>query len=227
MKLHHALALVLALPLLAASAQEQKPAPLQKPIPAAGLASTRVADKQIVAAEKPSYPLTTCVVKGEKLGEGAVDRVVGGHLVRLCCMECIATVEKDPARYRKKVEAAVVSEQKPSYPLTTCVVTGEVLAFDSIDHVHGTRLVRLKDMEAVASFEKRHVEMFAKLDKALIEAQLKNYGVAVCPVTREPLDNNAVNHLYGTKLVRLCCKGCIKGFEAAPEKYLAELAKLK
>lgn len=227
MKLHHALALLLPLPLLAASGQDQKPAPKEKPAPVGGLASTRSTEKQIIAAEKPSYPLTTCVVKGEKLGEGAIDRVVAGHLVRLCCMGCLATVEKDPALYRKKVEAAVVSEQKPSYPLSTCVVTGEVLAFDSIDHVHGTRLVRLKDMDAVAAFEKAPAEILAKLDKALIAAQLKNYGVAVCPVTREPLDKNAVNYLYGTKLVRLCCKGCIKGFEAAPEKYLVELAKIK
>ncbi|MBI5363489.1 MAG: hypothetical protein HZA53_09955 [Planctomycetes bacterium] len=222
-------ALAIALP--AAFAQDSKPAPQKKPAElgasAAGVAPAQGAEQAVIAAEKPSYPLATCPVSGEKLGAGAVDRVFGGHLVRLCCKDCAAEVEKDPAASRQKVVAAVIQAQKASYPLTTCAVTAEALGANAVDHVLGTRLVRLKDKDAVATFEKKPAEFMAKVDKALIEAQLPKYAVAACPVTGEALDKNAVNYLYGTKLVRLCCKGCIKKFEAAPEKFLAELAKTK
>lgn len=37
------------------------------------------------------------------------------------------------------------------------------------------------------------------------------------------LDRKAVNVLYGTRLVRVCCQGCARKFNADPEKYLAIL----
>lgn len=222
-------ALAIALP--AAFAQDPKPAPQQKPAElgasAAGVASVQGTEKLVIAAEKPSYPLTTCPVMGETLGKDAVDRVIDGHLYRICCKDCAPKIAADPAAFRAKVVAAVIQEQKPTYPATTCAVTGEELGRGGIDHVYGTRLVRLKDKDALAVFEKKPAEFMAKLDKALIEAQLPKYGAAACPVSGEALEKDAVNYLYGTKLVRLCCNSCIKKFEAAPEKFLAVLAKTK
>lgn len=65
------------------------------------------------AAKSDSYPLTTCVVSGDKLGEmgdpvkytyrqpGQPDRVV-----EFCCKDCIADFEKDPAKYLAQLDAA-------------------------------------------------------------------------------------------------------------------------
>ena len=66
------------------------------------------------ASAKTDYPLTTCVVSGDKLGgdmgppvdyiyqeKGKPDR-----LVRFCCKDCIADFKKEPAKYLKKLDDA-------------------------------------------------------------------------------------------------------------------------
>lgn len=141
--------------------------PATQPAPAAPDAAA----KAIVRAEKPAYPLRTCAVDGAALGAAALDEVAGGHLVRLCSAACAEKLQREPAKYREFVTAAVVKQQKPTYPLTTCPATGEALE-TAIDHVHGTRLVRLKGAEARLAFEKAPAAALAKVDQALIAAQL-------------------------------------------------------
>lgn len=65
-------------------------------------------DKAVIAKQKDSYPLATCVVSGEKLGEmGApVDYVYHNQLVRFCCGGCIEAFEKEPAKYLSKLTTA-------------------------------------------------------------------------------------------------------------------------
>lgn len=76
---------------------------------ALGAASLRAEDKSAA----PAYPLTTCVVSGEALGEmgkpvdyvykeeGKPDRVV-----KFCCKMCVGKFKKDPAKYLEKLDAA-------------------------------------------------------------------------------------------------------------------------
>lgn len=53
-----------------------------------------------------AYPLTTCVVSGEKLGSmGAPVKVTHeGKEVRLCCKSFIEKFEADPAKYAAMVK---------------------------------------------------------------------------------------------------------------------------
>ena len=75
--------------------------------PAAGLAG----DTNSVA--KP-YPLTTCVISGEKLGEMAPPYVFvqDGQEVRLCCPNCLKDFKKDPAKYLKIIQDAQKAANK-------------------------------------------------------------------------------------------------------------------
>ncbi len=76
--------------------------------PLAGLA----ADKK---AEKPKpYPLKTCVVSDEKLGDmgEAYVFVQDGREIKLCCKSCLKDFKKDPAKYIKKIEAAEAKAKK-------------------------------------------------------------------------------------------------------------------
>ncbi len=53
-----------------------------------------------------SYPLTTCIVSGEKL-DGMGDPYVFTHEgteVRLCCESCRDDFDKDPAKYMAKLK---------------------------------------------------------------------------------------------------------------------------
>ena len=64
-------------------------------------------------AVKP-YPLDTCVVSGEKLGEMGKPYVFthDGREVKLCCKSCLKDFKKDPAKYVKKMEAARKADKK-------------------------------------------------------------------------------------------------------------------
>jgi YHS domain-containing protein len=57
---------------------------------------------------KPAYPLTTCVVSGEKLGEMGKPHVIQyeGREVQFCCPSCQKEFKKDPAKYLKKIDDA-------------------------------------------------------------------------------------------------------------------------
>ena len=103
-------------------------------------------DAAIIAAQLPTYPLTTCLVSGEELAaDSTFTFVVDGKMARTCCEMCAGKVKKDAATFIAKIDAAVIAQEKESYPLTTCAVSGEELGSmgDAIDVVTGTRLVRV------------------------------------------------------------------------------------
>lgn len=85
-----ALGLILAASPLAASASEKKD---EKPKP---------------------YPLDTCLVSGEKLGEMGKPFVFvhEGQEIKLCCKSCQKDFKKDPAKYLKKLEDAKSAKKK-------------------------------------------------------------------------------------------------------------------
>ena len=66
--------------------------------------------------DKPgqSYPLDTCVVSGEKLGEMGEPHIYTheGREVRLCCKGCLKDFKKDPAKYLKKLDDAEKAAKK-------------------------------------------------------------------------------------------------------------------
>lgn len=66
-----------------------------------------------------AYPLDTCVVSGEKLGEMGppIDYIYkeAGKpdlLVRFCCKMCIPKFKKDPAKYLKLIDEAAAVKTK-------------------------------------------------------------------------------------------------------------------
>src|SRR5689334_25425462 len=98
----------------------------------------------------------------------------------------------------KKVDEAVIAQQKPTYPLKTSPVSDKPLEANAYDFVYGTRLVRLASREEAAEFEKNPAPAMAKVDKALIDSQLASYTLKKCPVSGEALGEGGsepVNYL--------------------------------
>ena len=63
--------------------------------------------------KKDSYPLTTCVVSGGKLGGDMGEPVkfdYNGREVRFCCPGCVAIFKKDPAKYLKILDDAAAKQ---------------------------------------------------------------------------------------------------------------------
>jgi hypothetical protein len=79
-------------------------------------AMVRADDTNGVASTKPKpYPLSTCIVSGEKLGEDMGEPVVFVYRdkekgidqeVKFCCSSCKPKFLKDPDKYLKIVRAA-------------------------------------------------------------------------------------------------------------------------
>jgi len=65
-------------------------------------------DKKAAEGVPADYPLKTCAVSGESLGEmGKPIKVTHeGTDVYLCCKSCNKDFEKDPAKYTKMVKDA-------------------------------------------------------------------------------------------------------------------------
>ncbi len=70
---------------------------------------------------KDTYPLTTCVVSDEKLGEMGKPVIFiykdpkikndPGREVRFCCPDCVKDFKKDPAKYLKKIDEAAKAKK--------------------------------------------------------------------------------------------------------------------
>ncbi len=65
-------------------------------------------DTKTTKKDLKPYPLKTCVVSGEKLGEMSPPYVFTykDRQIKLCCKDCLGDFKKDPAKYVKKLEVA-------------------------------------------------------------------------------------------------------------------------
>jgi hypothetical protein len=71
-------------------------------------------DEQIVAATKETYPVKTCLVSDEDLGDMG-EPLVHVHrptnqLVKFCCGGCVKKFKKNPENYLPKVAAAAAAK---------------------------------------------------------------------------------------------------------------------
>ncbi len=66
------------------------------------------------SAKAKPYPLKTCVVSGEKLGEMGDPYVFvhKGQEVKLCCKSCLKDFNKNPDKYLKKMAEKPVEKKK-------------------------------------------------------------------------------------------------------------------
>jgi len=70
------------------------------------LAVTALLSATTPAADPTPYPLTTCIVSGDKLGDMGNPVMVDykGQQVGFCCKSCIDDFEKDPSKYLAKLK---------------------------------------------------------------------------------------------------------------------------
>ncbi len=177
------------------------------------------------------YPLGVCPITGERLGSMGepvvkVYESAGGREVRFCCKSCPPKFEKDLAASFTKLDEQIIKDQGPIYPLKTSVVTGKDLPASPakpFEFVYGNRLIRLGTENEKVDFLKDPKKYLADLDKAVVEAQGKDYPLKTCPVSKEELGGmgEPVNAVVAGRLVRLCCNGCKKDLLKDPLKYIA------
>ena len=189
-------------------------------------------DDDSASQERASEPyvLTTCPMSGEELGARSESVVVvdRGRELELCCAHCAENLEANADEVHAAADAAMAADQRPFYPLDTCIISGEPLTQEGEDvgrdvvvknrlfrvcceHCEG--LVRGEGMEAA----------FERLDAAVVEAQRPEYPLEMCAVNKrgalgsmgEPTEQIVAN-----RLVRFCCANCEPRFLRNPRRYL-------
>ncbi len=172
------------------------------------------------------YYLATDPVTGAALGDQPKVIVHEGREIRFANEQTLETFKKDPASTIAKLDQLLIAEQLKNYTYPDCVVSGEKLGGmgEPVNGIYHNRLLRFCCKSCVKRAEKKFDEIKIKLDQSVIDAQLAKYPLKECIVTGRPLDQNAVNHVVGTRLVRLANQDAVKEFSANPAKYLAKLS---
>ena len=77
-------------------------------LPLSGMAADKKAEKL-----KP-YPLKTCIVSGDKLGEMGDPYVYAykDREIKFCCKSCLKDFNKDPKKYLKMIDEAEAKAKK-------------------------------------------------------------------------------------------------------------------
>jgi YHS domain-containing protein len=175
------------------------------------------------------WPLSTCPVSGEVLGEMGqpIVKIYDGREVRFCCNGCIDTFEANPEQYLTKADEKIIEQQKQRYPLETCIVSGQPL--DSMNgpvtRVIGNRAMMFCCAACVPKAEEKPAAYIEILDRVVIEKQAKDYPLETCVISGQPLDSmgGPVNMVVANQLVQLCCTACEKKVEADPAGTLAKI----
>ncbi|MEY4674239.1 MAG: hypothetical protein RL148_2023 [Planctomycetota bacterium] len=173
----------------------------------------------------PTYPMTTCIVTGEELDAEPLSFEAGGRTFKVCCEKCQAKVEKDPAPFAAKLDAAIVAAQLPHYPLDVCAVAGKKLGSmgDPVKLVLNDTLVQLCCGGCTKKAMANPAAMAAKVMDASYAMQLKAYPTTKCVVSGEELGDKVTETMVGTCLFRTCCAKCAAKVAADPKKYMDKL----
>ena len=126
-------------------------------------------DAAMADDQRAFFPLTECLsMGGEATGDDATEIVVNNRLFRLCCDSCVDDVQENWAEYVQTVDEAVAEQQRDSYPLETCLVSGQAL--DSmggpVEYVIANRLIKLCCAGCEDALKEDPAGMIAEVDAA-------------------------------------------------------------
>jgi hypothetical protein len=184
------------------------------------------------------FPLANCPVSGKPLGKDSVsfvieepeDGALNGREIRFCCPNCVKTFKEDRAEILEKVDVAIIAQQMPLYPMTTCVVMRdeEIAAPDAPDAgnvknvVVLNKLVRLCCPRCIKKVRQDPMKYLTAIDNAIVEKQKASYPLKNCAVSGEPLPAQPTDIVIGERLVRLCCPKCADSVRKDPSTVLAK-----
>ncbi|MFM9995653.1 MAG: hypothetical protein ACKVU4_07620 [Phycisphaerales bacterium] len=172
-----------------------------------------------------SYYLSTCARCDGLLGSKgeSMEVVRDGRRLRLCSGACIDAFDRDPRAGCEHVDAVMIADQRPHYPLTTSLVTGRPLGPSPIEFIWGNRLFRAADDAERGLLLARPAESMRLLNRAVCVAQAPLYGMPhKCPVQGDILpSDDPVDIVVANRMIRVCCGRCAHVVRARPHQYLA------
>ena len=195
----------------------------------------------------------TCPISGERTSASSPTIEYKGQVIAFCCPGCQKPFKNWSEKRKREYVAAALGkesrrddgEQKASkkesekgdnesdgwkgdpYTLNVCPISDMKLGSMGEPPVkeYDGREVRFCCAGCFGKFEKNMDKEFAEIDKKLIKQQLPYYPLNTCLVSGESLTEwgEPINRIYKNRLVRFCCKMCIKEFEKNPDKVMSKL----
>lgn len=172
------------------------------------------------------YLLDTDPVTDQKLPEKPVIYMHEGRELRFADEKNLGTFKAAPDKYLSKIDEQMIAQQLPFYPLATCMVSGDKLGGDMgkpINLIYKNRLVRYCCKGCIKDFKKDPDKFITKLNEAVVAQQGPTYPMTKCMVSDDKLGGDMgkpIDFVVGNRLVRFCCKDCVKDFDKNPLKYL-------
>jgi YHS domain-containing protein len=125
-------------------------------------------DKQIIKGQLDLYPVKYDLVTSEPFTEGSepLKKVFQNRLVLFKDEKTIKTFSEDPGKYMKELDKLVADQQRPGYPVDTCIIMEDLLVEEEIiDFVHANKLFRFCCQACVKELRKKPLKYHAMLDK--------------------------------------------------------------
>jgi type II secretory ATPase GspE/PulE/Tfp pilus assembly ATPase PilB-like protein len=119
-----------------------------------------------------------------------------------------------------------VKDQRPLYPLTTCLVSGDELPAEStVEIVVGNRLVRLCCPACEKPLRDEAHRHMKRLDKAVADRQRPDYPLTTCIVAGARLGSmgEPTEMVIAGRLFRFCCASCEPKVNAEPARFIKVL----
>ncbi|MBL8762752.1 MAG: hypothetical protein JNM07_00600 [Phycisphaerae bacterium] len=183
----------------------------------------RIATDEI-ATSMDTYYLSACAQCGGLLGtRGDAPEVVHNvRRYRVCSSACAAAFNLAPEACVERVNAIMIADQRPYYPLAVSLVSGRPLGPHPVEFVWGNRLFRASDpaeRDLILSDPVRYVR---QLNRAVLAAQSSSYGMPdKCPVQGDILPSDVpIDIVVANRMVRVCCGRCARVVRARPYQYL-------
>lgn len=151
-------------------------------------------DAQLVAKARANYPLKTCLVSDEPLGSMG---------------EAVPHIHRQSG--------------KPDRVIFVCCE-------GCIDDFKAEPAKYLRKLDQPQAAKSAAAKAGPPPSARISEQEKAAYPLQVCAVAGEPLGSMGEPYNYihqepgkPDRLVRMCCKGCVKDFQKAPAKYLARI----
>lgn len=151
------------------------------------------------------------------------------HLISALAAGAFVASSVAVAQQQSTNDASAPHRQSDPYPLSTCPVSGKTLGKmgDPVVKEIDGREVRFCCPMCIPKFEADKEAYWKKIDAQIVEDQVAFYPLTTCVISGEPLtmdgDDIAVDFVYNNRLVRFCCRKCVKTFLKDPDAALAKL----
>ncbi len=165
-----------------------------------------------------------CPVMGKPLPAKSKWTIVQGQLIYVCCPPCIEKIQREPAKWLKKIDQQYAASRNP---LTDelkiasqqiCPVSGKKLG--SMGQPLKTRIGKEEVFLCCKACRKGKVN---KDHWNTIHANFKE-AQRICPIMGKPLTPNAKWTLVKGQIVYVCCPPCTRKIESDPTTNLTRVA---